>query len=240
MKNTRYLHEIAADAYDVPVENILDKTRKRETVQARQAYMMLLAKLGYGVSSIGAVTLKDHATAVHAKKTVDNLIDTDKNFAAMFFQAELEMDQILRYGVLLVPRIPGEKECYADVDEIEYVPFQTLKKNDYLINFPIVRTINSVEFMSMISDEGESASREIFALIRMRARKLKDIAEGMVVTMMPVTISERYFVLQVAIDPRALQDGVVGILQAFETTLDGFLDQKNQDKKEIQFTSVNI
>jgi chromosomal replication initiator protein len=66
----------------MPVESLQAKTRKREIVQARQLTMYFSKNLTkYSLASIGAqVGNKDHATVLHACKTVNNLKDTDKNF----------------------------------------------------------------------------------------------------------------------------------------------------------------
>jgi chromosomal replication initiator protein len=66
------------------------KTRKREIVQARQIAMYFsktftkssLAAIG---SQIGG---KDHATVLHACRTVANLKDTDKNFRVYLDEIE--------------------------------------------------------------------------------------------------------------------------------------------------------
>ena len=58
------------------------KTRKREVVQARQIAMYFSKKMTK--SSLANIGMhcggKDHATVLHACKTVDNLSSTDKQF----------------------------------------------------------------------------------------------------------------------------------------------------------------
>jgi len=60
------------------------KTRKREIVQARQIAMYFSKSLTKAsLSTIGSVIgNKDHATVLHACKTVNNLMETDKRFKA--------------------------------------------------------------------------------------------------------------------------------------------------------------
>lgn len=66
----------------IPSDVLQVKTRKRDIVEARQVAMYLakrntkesLAQIG---SNIGR---KDHATVLHACKTVENLIETDRSF----------------------------------------------------------------------------------------------------------------------------------------------------------------
>ncbi|RIH63477.1 chromosomal replication initiator protein DnaA [Mariniphaga sediminis] len=88
VKNSRrelsieYISKVVCDYFNMPVESLQTKTRKREIVQARQITMYFSKSLTkYSLASIGAqIGNKDHATVLHACKTVNNLKDTDKNF----------------------------------------------------------------------------------------------------------------------------------------------------------------
>jgi chromosomal replication initiator protein len=88
VKNSRrelsieYISKVVCDYFNMPVESIQAKTRKREIVQARQITMYFSKNLTkYSLATIGAqIGNKDHATVLHACKTVNNLKDTDKNF----------------------------------------------------------------------------------------------------------------------------------------------------------------
>ena len=59
-------------------------SRKREIVQARQVTMYLSKKYtDCSLSNIGKIVgKKDHATVLHACKTVKDQIETSKDFAA--------------------------------------------------------------------------------------------------------------------------------------------------------------
>ncbi len=73
---------LVCEYFEVPIEMVKSKTRKREIVQARQI-SMYLAKLHTKTSlkSIGAFFGgRDHSTVIYACQTVDDLIDTDKKF----------------------------------------------------------------------------------------------------------------------------------------------------------------
>jgi len=88
VKNSRrelsieYISKVVCDYFNMPVDALQTKTRKREIVQARQITMYFSKSLTkYSLASIGAqIGNKDHATVLHACKTVNNLKDTDKNF----------------------------------------------------------------------------------------------------------------------------------------------------------------
>ncbi|MFA5297856.1 MAG: helix-turn-helix domain-containing protein [Lutibacter sp.] len=69
--------------FNLPEGSIQIKTRKREVVQARQIAMFFSKNLTKSsLASIGSqIGHKDHATVLHACKTVNNLIDTDKQFS---------------------------------------------------------------------------------------------------------------------------------------------------------------
>ncbi len=77
-----YIQKLVCEYFEVPVEMVKSKTRKREIVQARQI-SMYLAKIHTKTSlkSIGAFFGgRDHSTVIYACQTVDDLIDTDKKF----------------------------------------------------------------------------------------------------------------------------------------------------------------
>jgi chromosomal replication initiator protein len=77
-----YIQKVVCDYFGLPLEAINSKTRKREIVQARQLAMFFSKKLTK--ASLATIGLhcgkKDHATVLHACRTVNNLIDTDKQF----------------------------------------------------------------------------------------------------------------------------------------------------------------
>ncbi len=77
-----YIQKVVCEYFDIPIEKIHTKTRKREIVQARQLAMFF--SKNFTKSSLAAIGSKcgnkDHATVLHACKTVKNLADTDKNF----------------------------------------------------------------------------------------------------------------------------------------------------------------
>ena len=95
IKNTKreisidYIQKVVCNYFNIAVDQLQSKTRKREIVQARQVAMYFsktltkasLANIG---SQIGG---KDHATVLHACKTVNNLLETDKRF-------RLQVDEI--------------------------------------------------------------------------------------------------------------------------------------------------
>ena len=62
----------------VSIEEMEMKTRKREIVTARQVSMMLAKTFTkYSLAKIGnEIGKKDHATVLHACKTISNLLDT--------------------------------------------------------------------------------------------------------------------------------------------------------------------
>ncbi len=77
-----YIQKVVCDYFDLSVEVMKSKTRKREIVQARQISMYFAKQLTKSsLANIGAhCGGKDHATVLHAFKTVNNLIETDKRF----------------------------------------------------------------------------------------------------------------------------------------------------------------
>ena len=79
-----YIQKVVCDYFNLPIDLINSKTRKREIVQARQLAMFFSKK--HTKSSLATIGLhcgnKDHATVLHACRTVNNLVETDKQFRA--------------------------------------------------------------------------------------------------------------------------------------------------------------
>lgn len=77
-----YIQKIVCDYFNVAIDVLNSKTRKREIVQARQL-AMYFSKV-HTKNSLATIGLhcgnKDHATVLHACRTVNNLIETDKQF----------------------------------------------------------------------------------------------------------------------------------------------------------------
>jgi len=76
------IKELVAEHFEVPVEKLQSKTRKREVVMARQL-SMYLAK-NYTNSSLKNIGRnfgnRDHSTVIHSVKVVQDLMDTDSLF----------------------------------------------------------------------------------------------------------------------------------------------------------------
>ncbi len=88
-----YIQKVVCDFFNVPVDMMQSKTRKREIVQARQVAMYFSKNLTKSsLATIGAqIGGKDHATVLHACKTVNNLIDTDKRFRTQITEIEKKL-----------------------------------------------------------------------------------------------------------------------------------------------------
>ncbi|OBQ56525.1 chromosomal replication initiator protein DnaA [Tamlana sp. s12] len=88
VKNTKrevsidYIQKVVSDYFQMDIDTLQSKTRKRHIVQARQLAMFFAKKYTKAsLASIGSqIGKRDHATVLHACKTVDNLSSTDKQF----------------------------------------------------------------------------------------------------------------------------------------------------------------
>ncbi|MDB2314769.1 chromosomal replication initiator protein DnaA [Flavobacteriaceae bacterium] len=88
VKNTKrevsidYIQKVVSEYFQMDVATLQSKTRKRHIVQARQLAMYFSKKFTKAsLASIGSqIGKRDHATVLHACKTVDNLSFTDKQF----------------------------------------------------------------------------------------------------------------------------------------------------------------
>ena len=89
-----YIQKVVCDYFNLPLELMKSKTRKREVVQARQIAMYFSKQLTKSsLATIGAhCGGKDHATVLHACRTVNNLIDTDKRFRVYISDIEKKIN----------------------------------------------------------------------------------------------------------------------------------------------------
>ena len=88
VKNTRKemsidkIQELIGQHFNLDLEALRSKSRKRNIVQARHIAMYCAKHFtGASLTKIGEYFgNRDHSTVIHACRTVDNLMDTDKNF----------------------------------------------------------------------------------------------------------------------------------------------------------------
>jgi len=99
VKNTKrevsvdYIQKVVCEYFGLPGDVLHTKTRKREIVQARQIAMYFSKSMTKSsLSTIGSlIGGKDHATVLHACKTVNNLIETDKRFKSQIEDIERKL-----------------------------------------------------------------------------------------------------------------------------------------------------
>lgn len=85
-----------AEYYNVEVSSVGTKSRKREIVLVRQTAMYLAKKhLDLSSSKIGyQIGRRDHATVLHACKTIANLLDTDKKYRNEMSEIEAALQTV--------------------------------------------------------------------------------------------------------------------------------------------------
>ena len=74
--------------HNLPKFYFINKTRKREYVDARQQAMYFMRSLKMSYASIGKLFNRNHATVMHAIKTVNNLLVTDFEYRIRFVKLE--------------------------------------------------------------------------------------------------------------------------------------------------------
>ncbi len=92
------IQKMVCDYFDVPYEKLLQKTRKREIVQARQITMFLAKTFTKNsLKTIGEhFGGRDHTTVIHSCQTVKDLMDTD----TMFKESVLELQQKVQLAAM--------------------------------------------------------------------------------------------------------------------------------------------
>jgi chromosomal replication initiator protein len=79
------IEEIAASVWEIEVNDLYLKTRKREVVEARQSLMNFRMNVMRQKPPIVAKKYNQHrCTALHAMKTVKDLNDTDNDFRGRY------------------------------------------------------------------------------------------------------------------------------------------------------------
>ena len=88
-----FIQKVICDYFDIPIDIMKSKTRKREIVQCRQLAMYFSKQMTKNsLAMIGKhCGNKDHATVLHACKTVNNLADTDKRFKGYLSDIEKKL-----------------------------------------------------------------------------------------------------------------------------------------------------
>lgn len=95
MNIEEYIINKVSSLRGVNKDQMLSKSRKRELVQSRQECMYLLKKTNrYTFAEIGSLFNKDHTTAIHAIRTISNLLETNKIFKQ---EHEIISDKFERY-----------------------------------------------------------------------------------------------------------------------------------------------
>ena len=84
------IQNTVSNYFNIELKDIHSKSRKQEIVKARQITMFLYKKhTNYSFAHIGSLVGKrDHATVLHACRTVQDLIDIDKSFRSAMVEIE--------------------------------------------------------------------------------------------------------------------------------------------------------
>ncbi len=111
--------KIVAEILGLEYLQLFQKTRKREIVEARQIAMFVASTQikTLSLSKIGEYYNKDHATVIHALKTVNNLCETDHLFKGKVDQA------IVKYNLIEANRIvyiahPISNDIQGNIEKI--------------------------------------------------------------------------------------------------------------------------
>lgn len=88
-----FIQKTVCNYYGLELDSLQSKTRKREIVQARQIAMYFSKNLtNSSLSVIGSkIGKKDHATVLHACKTISNLMETDREFKNQIREIETQL-----------------------------------------------------------------------------------------------------------------------------------------------------
>ena len=89
------IRDVVCDYFSISAEALMSKTRQRQITEPRQIAMFLAREhTDTALSAIGTtIGKRDHATVLHACKSVKNQIDTDKQFKHVIKELEQRIRQ---------------------------------------------------------------------------------------------------------------------------------------------------
>ena len=98
MPSERAVIECAAQACGTTYEDVMNGSRAREIVQARQlATVYFLSNYRISLNKVGAIIKRDHATALHLHRRYSNLMDVNDSYLvscrAKFINLILQRDK---------------------------------------------------------------------------------------------------------------------------------------------------
>lgn len=80
--------------YNIPYEQLISGTRKRPICEKRQLLQVLALKhTKLSTVAIGRLTNRDHATVIHARKTINNLLSTGDRIAGDYYILDEKIKQ---------------------------------------------------------------------------------------------------------------------------------------------------
>lgn len=108
--------------------NIFAKNRKRNVVEARMLYGLLLREIGHSLPAIAESLNKDHTTIIHYVRTMKGLLDTDKEILRRYLKCR-ELIVSEKQPVNLLSNEDYKIEAMRLKDQLE-----VLKAENYLLN----------------------------------------------------------------------------------------------------------
>jgi len=85
-RRLRLVAEAASDYWDLPVEELMAKTRTNAVVWPRSVCMWIARDMGHSYPSIGKWWGKDHGTVIYAEQLVNDLKRTKPAYDKQFRQ----------------------------------------------------------------------------------------------------------------------------------------------------------
>ncbi|MEG0252839.1 MAG: helix-turn-helix domain-containing protein, partial [Muribaculaceae bacterium] len=90
--NFEYITEVVSSYFNIDSDKIFGKSRKREISDARQVVMFLAKKFTkFSSTTIGLKLSRNHATVLHACKTIEERLSIDKTLQGDLQKIESEL-----------------------------------------------------------------------------------------------------------------------------------------------------
>lgn len=133
------IKEVIANQSGIAVTAIEGKKRDREIVEVRQMCMVMCQEhTSLSLKSIGELFGKrDHSTVLHARRSVEALLDTDKTFKKRFNTYKIEIEKRLAENMFLNAKQVGDviATLETQIEKLKKIYYEIKLIEDYEENY---------------------------------------------------------------------------------------------------------
>ena len=235
------LPRLIEKVFEIEEGSILLKSRKKNILQARITYTVLLRYLQYSFNSIYSLTFQKCAIISRTMEQFRELLGKDLTFNKKFMAAKALTTEKIYNNTLLIPQHNNYLR-FEDEFEITYIPHKPIPIKSFTLKFPILRSIAHSEFVDILNRVPVEENERFGINLKARNDILKAVNHfDMQISLFAVSLEERFFIINLLSNPFNfnLTSIEFATFKIYETTLDGYLDHLLEDKTVgIQYESI--